>query len=141
MTKERNIREPELTIILSSLEWRASPSCFRASSSLLQQITNGSEGDQGKLSVTETHRSLGFFRLPQVLDLHLVGVPGGQRGLGPQRPRCPVLFDPRAWLNFTLHAFRVGVWTRTVTTSTGGNGERSRHRRRWVFPQPVQHDA
>lgn len=81
--------------------------------------------------MAETHKSFGLFRVPEMLDLQLVDVPGGQRGFGFQRPRCPELLDIRSRLNITQYALLL------VTTSTGGNRERPRHYQRRVFPQPV----
>lgn len=81
--------------------------------------------------MTGTHRSFGRFRVPEMLDLRLVGVPGGQCGFSFQRPCCPVLCDARSQLNITGYAFSI------VTSSTRGNCERSRRYRRRVFPQPA----
>ena len=60
-----------------------------------------------------------------------MGIPGGECGFSSQRPGCPVLFDTRSRLNITRDEFLV------VTVGTGGDGERSRHCWRRVFPQPV----
>lgn len=81
--------------------------------------------------MTETHKSFGLFRVPEVLDFLLMGVPGKQCAFSFQSPRRPMLFDTRSRLNIKRYAFSI------VTTGTGGNDERSRHYWRRVFPQPV----
>ena len=60
--------------------------------------------------MAETHRSLGFLRVPKVLDFQFVGIPNRQRGLCPKRPRRPVLLHTRLRLNVALGEFLIVAW-------------------------------